>query len=352
MSSNVPVRSRVWHWLRLGAINALVTTILLILVLVSVEVYLRATIPESSGGSIFESTTRTRRYKVMKPDTRIVAWGREFRTNRLGFRDNKLDIPVKQPSAFRAVVLGDSFTASAGVDIDKIYPTLLQRRLEQSMPGAEVINLAVGGYNIVQYELVLAEVGLSLDPDLVIVAVFPFNDLSNDTYRANRDDALGRSIPSTPTPWYRRMYVYQAYLGRVEGRIRSWFASPPPSAGARASAQSIRETDAEENLDALTRLVQTAENRGIPVVVALLPNTDSFEAQHEDFAPFEALCSREQWQCLNLLDRFRTTDDSPGSLRLNQLDPHPNERYNELVADFLGEYLLSHIERLKDSKSH
>jgi GDSL-like Lipase/Acylhydrolase family len=326
---------------RIIALNVLVTAVLLVVALLCIEGYLHATIPESSGESIFESTLTTRRYKVMKGNIQIVVYGSEFGTNGLGFRDNKPELAHKRSSAFRIIVLGDSFTASAGVDFERIYTSLLERNLRQMAPDVEVVNLAVGGYNPIQYELVLDEVGLSLEPDLVVVAVFPFNDLSNDTYRANYEEAMGRSRPSV-TPWYQSLYVYRAFLGRLEGRIRSWF----PASGASSQTPAPvdhRKRDADENLAAVERIVDKATAADIGIVVALLPNTDVFEDQRRDFAPFEALCKARQWNCLNLLDRFMASGERPASLRLNLLDPHPNDRYNALVAGFMSNELIGAI---------
>lgn len=329
------------YWLRLLGINLALSAVTVLIGLACVEGYLRATIPSSSGGSLFEATLATRRYKVMKPDTRVMAWGREFRTNTLGFRDDKRTMAAKAPAALRIVVLGDSFTASAGVDFDKIYTSVLDRALKQRMPQAEVINLAVGGYNIIQYELVLDEVALGLKPDLVLVSVFPFNDLKNDDYQANYQDAAGLSKPSEPLPWYRELYVYRAFLGRIENRIRRLFVSPAPAAFVQTTGSGPSEPSAaEQNLAALRRTVDKAEAAGVPAIVALLPNTDIYEAQRGDFAPFVELCTAQRWQCLNLLDRFAASGEDPSSLRLNLLDPHPNERYNALVGKFLGEDLL------------
>ena len=280
----------------------------------------------------------------MKRDSRIIAWGSELRTNKLGFRDDESHVPAKLPSELRLIVLGDSFTVSGGVDHDRIYTSLLDNRLKESLPHANVINLAVGGYNIIQYGLVLEEVGFSLAPDVVVVAVFPFNDLSNETYRDNAAEAAGTPVVST-APWHKQLYVYRAFLVKVERRLRAMFSQSreptPEESMAASAAQSRREADARENLAALERLVDTAATRGLTVVVALLPNTDSFEQQRGNFSTFADLCELRGWRCSNLLERFIATGVAPRSLRLNLIDGHPNEAYNALVARFLSEDLLA-----------
>lgn len=334
------------YWVKVAGINILLVFILGIVALLLVEGYLRLTIPSSSRESIYESTTASARHKVMKADAKVIAWGSELRTNKLGFRDNQAEVPEKQPSELRLIVLGDSFTVSGGVDYDRIYTTLLDKRLKQELPHSRVFNLAVGGYNIIQYGLVLHEVGLSLAPDVVVVSVFPFNDLSNDTYRANHAEANGTATPSR-TPWHQRLYVYQALLVKVERRLKAMFgqkrAPTPEETQAALAARAQREADAKENLEALEKLVDSATGNGLHVLVALLPNTDSFEKQREEFSSFVELCEKRNWRCSNLLDRFIASGASPRALRLNLIDGHPNEKYNEMVAQYLAEDLLTHF---------
>lgn len=327
------------RWVKLILVNVAVLGVLIVLGLVIAEVYLRATIPASTGGSVYESTLSTRRYKVMRPNARIQAWGRELRTNELGFRDNKSIVPPKRPGSFRMVVLGDSFTVSAGVEFPKIFTSLLQEMLSRDRD-VEVINLAVGGYNIIQYELVLDEVAMSLRPDLVLVALFPFNDFSSDTYRANFKDAMGLSKPVPATSWYEDLYVYRAYLNRLEDRVRRmWRASNNAKSTVKDREGQDRVEDAERNLSALQRIMSKAAAAGVPVIIAILPNTDTFDAQEHDLAPLLRLCKEEHWYCINLIEQFSASTVTPGSLRLNALDSHPNELYNSMVAEFLSESL-------------
>ena len=227
--------------MRLLAVQFAISIALVLLALAAVEAYLRLTIPGSSRESIYEYTLSTKRYKVMKPNARVVAWGKELRTNELGFRDATPRLAPKRPGEFRIVVLGDSFTVSAGVDFSRIYTTLLEQRLKEKHPGARVINLAVGGYNVVQYAAVLEEVALGLDPDMVVVALYPENDFSMDTYEENFRIASGDTA-AADVPWVQSLYTYRAYLGKVVNRFGRKEAPKADRAkvGTRTSARCAR----------------------------------------------------------------------------------------------------------------
>jgi lysophospholipase L1-like esterase len=312
---------------KLIAVNLAVAALLVLVPLVILELYLRATVPPSSSESIYTYTLATPRYKVMKANAAVTAWGKEFRTNELGFRDRP--IGPKQPGEFRIVVLGDSFTVSAGVEFADIYTARLEKLL-----GARVINLGVGGYNIAQYAMVLQEVGLALEPDLVLVAVFPDNDFSNDTYEANFRVAAGRADPEPEPAWYEKLYVHRAYGTRLQSKLNAIF--PPKSAPAPQKTSGW-----EQNVAALRAIAAMTESRGIRLKVAILPHTWNFEKQRPLFAQVLKECAAIGLTCRDLLESFIARRLPEPSLRLNPLDAHPNERYNAVVAEELAASLKS-----------
>jgi len=307
------------------AINLVVVAALLLVPLMIIEIYLRATVPASSGGSLYEYTLDTKRYKVMKASTAVSAWGEELRTNELGFRDRA--VAPKQPGELRVVVLGDSFTVSAGVEREAIFTSLL----EKSRTSVRVINLAVGGYNIVQYALVLQEVGLALQPDLVLVALFPDNDFSNDTYEANYRVASGQASAEPARAWYESLYIHRAYGTRLQTKVNALLP--------KKSAPSRPNTGWEDNVAALKSIAALTRDRGIALEVVLLPHTWNFERQRPLFARVHKECAGLGLACRDLLEPLIAHGVDESSLRLNALDAHPNERYNALVAEELAKLL-------------
>ena len=316
--------------LKVGAINVAVLAVAGLVLLAAMEAWLRLTVPASSTESIYAYTLKTARYKVMKPATSITAWGKELRTNDLGFRDQAATIPAKQPGELRIVVLGDSFTVAAGVDFADLYTSRLQEQLRRQLPQAKVINLAVGGYNIVQYALVLQEVALGLQPDLLLVALFPENDFSMDTYDENYAVASGRQAPPQPLAWPASTYVYRAYGSKVLARLQRMFHAP------REGSTDDAHRGWNENAKAMKTITRMARQYRIPLEVALLPNTWHFEQQRALFDRVEGLCRELEVSCLNLLDTFIAARVPESSLRLNALDSHPNQRYQAIVADRLA----------------
>ena len=144
--------------------NVALTVVMALIALAGLEAWLRHTIPPMQEGRLYEYSAEGKRFKLMKPLADMRIFGARMQTNDLGFRDNRPSIPAKEPREFRIVVLGDSFTFGPGVEYEHLYTSLLRSRLARAHPEVSVINLAVEGYNIIQYEAVLEELGQRLSP--------------------------------------------------------------------------------------------------------------------------------------------------------------------------------------------
>jgi hypothetical protein len=305
------------------------TVVLAVVALAGLEAYLRFTIPPMREGTLFQYTLEGKRYKVMKAHAHMRVYGTPVRTNALGFRGP--EVAPKRPGEFRIVVLGDSFTFGPGVAEEEIFTSLLQARLARTHPQAKVINLAVEGYNVLQYAAVLEEVGLGLDPDLVLVALFPVNDFEMDTYRNNRNVAEGHP---PPPHWQESLYVYRAYLHRVESVAHKIASRILPAAPAKRPDEGW-----ESNLAALKRIATVAEQRKIRMAVALLPHTKGFETQRAIFTRVDDYCAAEALRCLDLLAVFRAKGVRDGALVLNAVDAHGNGEYHRLVAELMTPFV-------------
>jgi len=149
----------------------------------------------------------TRSYMIADPvlhhrlrvnDARKVA-GVEFRTNSLGLRDREYAVP-KPPSVFRILMLGDSFTEGGGLIAEDTIPKQLETQLNARCERAfEVVNAGVASYSPVLEYLLLKSIGLTLQPDLIILE-FDMTDLKDDLIRTATAtfDAYGRPVAVPP----------------------------------------------------------------------------------------------------------------------------------------------------------
>jgi lysophospholipase L1-like esterase len=131
---------------------------------------------------------RTATGKRLRRDSRVLirnhALSRadvEIRTNSLGFRYGELD--AKKETDLRVLVLGDSVTFSDYTAYEDTFTAVMERILdehflaESSGRNAQVVNAGIGGVDVQTELAILLESGLSVEPDVVVVALY-----LNDAY--------------------------------------------------------------------------------------------------------------------------------------------------------------------------
>ena len=102
-----------------------------------------------------------------------------FETNSLGLRDVERTI-ARPPGVTRVLLLGDSFVAGAQVPVDSTVSRVTERTLATSLGRpVEVWNCGVTGYSTAQELLYLRHVAREFAPDVVVLAFFAGNDVSD-----------------------------------------------------------------------------------------------------------------------------------------------------------------------------
>lgn len=103
---------------------------------------------------------------------------------------------AKPPDVFRILIVGDSFPQGMQVNMRQTFPWLLGQYLGQiNGKQVEVINLSVDAYGTDRELLLYAMLGWQFQPDLVLLSVYPGNDIQDNEidlealrygYRINR----------------------------------------------------------------------------------------------------------------------------------------------------------------------
>jgi lysophospholipase L1-like esterase len=170
--------------------------------------------PESMGAELRGTALFVPDAKLgwrMAPDFRLdFRWSwwetATIRTNSLGFRDVE---PARDRSAGvpRVVVLGDSHAFGFGVEAEDMFTSVLRPLL----PGIEILNLAVTGYNLRQSRVMFQEQGAALLPDVVVLA-FTQNDVTQQVIPSTAA-VTARAAPESG--FIRHSYVLQFLRERV-----------------------------------------------------------------------------------------------------------------------------------------
>jgi len=170
-----------------------VIVILLLLILLGIEVYLR--LPEThivkeervellsvelDAEFLVEYTPRGCRLipnsRVLIKNHRISHSDIKMEINSLGFRDDEIS-PEKSEDELRILVLGDSITWASYLPAEETFVERVEEYLRQSFPDrlVEGINAGVGDIGLKEEIAILEERGLAARPDLVVIS-FYLND--------------------------------------------------------------------------------------------------------------------------------------------------------------------------------
>jgi hypothetical protein len=109
-------------------------------------------------------------------------------TNSHGLRDYEYNYE-KLNNSFRVLMLGDSFVEGVEVEFEKTTAKMLEKRLNQLQNDItyQVINFGTCGYGTSQELAYLEKEGLKYSPDVVILHIFPKNDLLDNVQKSVYD---------------------------------------------------------------------------------------------------------------------------------------------------------------------
>ncbi len=159
--------------LALIAASAAVTVVL-------VELVLEWVTPEPPANWIRPDA---RLHHAQKEDfsTRFITteWNTAVVTNGLGLRDE--EPAAKAAGATRVLVLGDSYTFGYGVEAGEAYPQVVETLAATRGWPLEIINAAVPSYSPTLEAVWLRDVGLALEPDVVVLAL-DMSDFQDDLF--------------------------------------------------------------------------------------------------------------------------------------------------------------------------
>ena len=121
-------------------------------------------------------------------------WTREgranIRINSRGLRDREHELD-KPAGVYRIAILGDSYAEAFQVPMERTFWSVLEGELQgcDHLAGrtVEVINFGVSGYGTAQELLTFRHHARRYDPDLVLLAFLPGNDLRNNLRRLEGD---------------------------------------------------------------------------------------------------------------------------------------------------------------------
>ena len=277
---------------------------------------------------------------LARPNVRAINAGVLFETNSAGFRGPEV-APGKPREIFRVAVIGDSYSMGWGVNREDTYAVRLEQALGTSRPDLriEVLNFGLAGQDTEAVVERFHTLGLDYEPDLVVYG-FSVNDLENDAYRHTSvsADVAAKELEESRLTLWRIVAPRMSSLAEVTARKGSYVHELDVNYFEEAEAFGVA-------LEALDRLADTAEQRGICAVMLIHTQLRFLNFLHPYQRHYDALASAAEEHGLFVVPTAEAfLGHGEGELRIKADDPHPGAEAHAILAD----ELLAALEELPE----
>jgi hypothetical protein len=300
-----------------------------------------------------------------------------FRTNNMGMRSADVS-PEKAKGVLRVLTMGDSWTYGEGVNNDETFTArlgvILNKALAQSGRSVEALNAGgVAGYSPDSYYIYLQRKGFALEPDIVIVATMPVNDLydiSDNEWPEKDASGLPLAVTSNilrvndkgqygyfqsrkkenpimkPSrfPILNRLRLNTFYRDLLFRSYYLPYVLKNRSAGVGAQQKSGFENMKRYQL-VIAGMNESCRARGVKFMLVLLPayefKNGSLTVNSTGIPEMVNFCRRKGIQTVNLqevmLDKMRTPEGYDWLRYHNAANAHWNARGHEVAAEAIAQ---------------
>jgi lysophospholipase L1-like esterase len=258
------------------------------------------------------------------PDYRDERSRYRLKTNSAGLADREY-ARQKPPGVHRVALLGDSIARGEGAPYLGNYESLLEEKLNEGAaaagPRVEILNFAVGGYNVTQMLESAFVKATPYDPDVYVVALTKLS-----VYRR-----WGEHLALLLDAGIDVKYDYLRSVVREAGLDRTDPIGVTHAKLARFRIPTIRWVLAE--------LQRHAASHDAEVVVALVPSAEDADILREEFLGVREVVDGLGIPVIDLLDTFERVDYA--TYRVAAHDGHPNAAGHRLLFERLYERLAA-----------
>jgi hypothetical protein len=247
-----------------------------------------------------------------------------LKTNSAGLADREYTLE-KPETVRRVAIMGDSITRGQGAPFLGTYEALLEDRLNQDLgstgPRVEILNFAVGSYNVTQMTETAKIKATPYQPDVYVIAMSKLS-----VYRA-----WGQHIQLLMFAGMDLKYDYLRTMARQAG-----LRPDDPVGVFTAKLQRFRLPTIRW---ALNDLRQHAASHGASLMVLLIPTVEDVRVLDEEFLGVREMLENAGIPYVDLVHTFAGVEQS--RFRVADNDFHPNGEGHRLLYERLYDRVMS-----------
>jgi lysophospholipase L1-like esterase len=305
-----------------------------------------------------------------KKTSEFTSW---IEVNSKGLRGAEIEY-AKPPGERRVLVVGDSFTFAEQVNQNETFTQRLEDRLnaEGGGGGYRVLNAGSNGWATANEAVYLAKEGVRFKPDVVIVALYLGNDVSDNFRRvatvqdaADADLALrGADSFDGPRRLLRKSELYSWFESGVLAKLPIWQGDGGSYSSDRKPPRTLAEAEEAWTIteQLLDRMREVSESQGARFMVMVVPSAtavaqrggtavkdddDADEDAEDDTRPgfddphgqLAAITARNNLTSLDLLSPMRKADNRIKERLYYRQNAHWTAAGHAVAADELYDFL-------------
>ena len=178
----------------------------LLLCLVAIELYAKWFVWPEDGPNLSTYVEDLELGKRLRPGYVGSHHGSQVSINSHGMRDREYAFE-KPPGTLRVLALGDSWTFGVGMRPEQTWPKRLEAHLSSQERPVAVMNTGVSGYETYHEAIYYDELKDRFEHDLVLVGIYPVNDVHDKGSRYERYQRL-----HAISPWLLDLYRLPKHL--------------------------------------------------------------------------------------------------------------------------------------------
>jgi hypothetical protein len=320
----------------------------IVFVLLSLEIALRIfTTPCSTPG--FVRTHPERRYELV-PNFKGKTVKADLAINSLGIRDHERQV---LDNAYRIAIYGDSITYGQGVELDKTFSKLIEKRLSAEYGSrfpVQVFNMGIPSYNTVCEYRYMRDSYSVFRPDMIILEFTADNDTIFIADSTSDVNAIG--MVRRVKDFIRNLYSYDFLASRFYRLLQRLDSiKHKDQVQARVASENDYFRDDYEGWikakEAFADIKRFCDERRILLVVAIYANSVKLSKDRESDVSFpivqKVTGELKRLNIDNIIlidDAFRGYAGNEKALWVSAADGHFSELANSLAADLISDYIV------------
>ena len=264
------------------------------------------------------------------PNSEAKLMGVNIKLNSLGHR-NKEVLEKKSKDEYRVHIIGSSMTLGWGVEKEKIFPSILEKKLNQNNLIKEsyskiiVINAGIGNTNTKHHYYLFKDQYMSTKPDTLILQYF-INDAEIIKKKKNN--------PILKTSYF-AAFLYQQILSfSFSGSLDNYYEDlySDNSRGWLSVKNSV------------IKLKELNDNNNINFIVMIIPDLHNFSNNNELVPLYKKIDNEFSKMDIPTVNTYKSLSNefknSAIKSWVSKSDAHPNAKAHEIISNDLYNFML------------